>query len=239
MSGLEVGLLAAFGAGLLSFLSPCVLPLVPPYLSYLAGTSVSELNAEKADKSLQRRVFLAACLFVLGFSTVFVLMGLTATGLGRLLQANLHWLSRVAGVAIILMGLHFWGVFRIALFNREARIQTGKPATLWGAYPMGLAFAFGSVLAVILGVAAGRGSVAEGALLLGTYSAGMGLPFILVAFAARPFSRVLNRFKPRLGTVEKIMGVLLIIAGILFLTGGMQAFAFWLLETFPALGVLG
>jgi cytochrome c-type biogenesis protein len=242
----DVGFLMAFLGGLISFLSPCVLPLVPPYLSYLAGTSVSELSARSGeDKALQRRVLLAAALFVLGFTTVFVLLGLTATGLGRLLQANLHWLSRVAGVVIILMGLNFLGVFRISLFYREARAQSATPTTLWGAYPMGLAFAFGwtpcigPILSVILGVAAGRGSVLEGGALLFVYSLGLGVPFLLAAFAVKPFSRFLNRFKHHLGLMEKIMGGLLVLAGILFLTGGLQIMAYWLLETFPLLSKFG
>jgi cytochrome c-type biogenesis protein len=222
------------------------LPLVPPYLAYLAGTSVSELSGrDSIDAGLRRRVLLAAFFFVLGFSTVFVALGAGASLVGAILRAYSHILAQVAGVAIIVMGLHFLGVFRIGLLSREARLEVSRPAGPGGAYLMGLAFAFGwtpcigPVLAGVLAVAGSEATVWKGAGLLAVYSAGLGVPFLLAAFAMGPFLRFLKGFRANLGLVEKGMGVLLVITGILFLTGTISQFGFYLLEAFPALGKLG
>ena len=239
----SVSLPAAMLGGLISFLSPCVLPLVPPYLSFLAGTTFDRLNA--GDGAVRRRAMLAALLFVAGFSTVFVLLGATASALGQVIRQHVHVLSTVAGLAIIVMGLHFLGVFRIGLFYREARFNIDKPVGLWGAYAMGLAFAFGwtpcigPVLAAILTVAGSEQSVAQGALLLAAYSAGLGIPFVLAAFAMKPFVALLKSIRSRFALVEKTMGGLLVLTGIAFLTGWITNMSFWLLETFPALAILG
>ncbi len=246
---IDVGILSAAGAGAISFLSPCVLPLVPPYLCYMAGVSVDEFRAE-ADAGQVRRtrtaLLTASLAFVLGFSTVFVMLGAGASTIGRLLRIWQEPLAIVAGVIIIIMGLNFLGVLRIPLLSREARFQAGgQPASLAAAYLMGLAFAFGwtpcigPILGPILTLAGGRETVGEGALLLAVYSAGLGVPFLIAALFSGAFMRFLSRFKVHLGKVEKAMGALLVIAGVLFLTGGMQTFSFWLLETFPALGQLG
>lgn len=240
----DVTLLAAVFGGLISFLSPCVLPLVPPYLSYLAGASVERMQAPD-DWAVRRRALLTAFVFVLGFTTVFTALGATASVIGHLVRQYMEVLAWVAGVAIIAMGLHFLGIFRIALLYREARFQGGSSAGLGGAYVMGLAFAFGwtpcigPILAAILAVAGAEASVGRGALLLAVYSMGLGIPFILAAFAMRPFVAFLKRMKGRLAYVEKTMGALLVLTGIAFLTGGIQAASFWLLETFPALATLG
>jgi cytochrome c-type biogenesis protein len=240
---LSVSLPAAMLGGLISFLSPCVLPLVPPYLSFLAGTTFDRLNA--GDGAVRQRALLAALLFVAGFSTVFVLLGATASALGQVIRQYLDVLSTVAGVTIIIMGLHFLGVFRIGLLYREARFNLDKPVGLWGAYVMGLAFAFGwtpcigPVLAAILAVAGSEASVSRGAILLAAYSLGLGIPFLLAAFAMKPFVAVLKRMRSRFGMIEKVMGVLLVLTGIAFLTGWITNMSFWLLETFPALGTLG
>jgi cytochrome c-type biogenesis protein len=240
---LSVSFPAAALGGLISFLSPCVLPLVPPYLSFLAGTTFDRLNA--GDGAVRQRAVLAALLFVAGFSTVFVLLGATASALGQAVRQYLDVLSTVAGLAIIVMGLHFLGLFRIGLFYREARFNVDKPVGLWGAYVMGLAFAFGwtpcigPVLAAILAVAGSEDSVAQGALLLAAYSAGLGIPFLLAAFAMRPAVALLKRMRSHFATVEKAMGVLLVLTGVAFLTGWITNMSFWLLETFPALGRLG
>src|ERR671916_1839110 len=207
---LDVSLPAAALGGLISSLSPCVLPLVPPYLSYLAGVSLDELQAED-DPRVRRRAILTALLFVAGFSTVFVLLGATASALGLLIRQYMDVLSMLAGIAIILMGLHFLGLFRIGLLYREARLSARKSVDVWGAYVMGLAFAFGwtpcigPILAAILAVAGSETSVAHGALLLAVYSAGLGLPFILAALAMRPFVALLKRMRSRFGFVEKTM----------------------------------
>ncbi len=240
---LSVSLPAAMAGGLISFLSPCVLPLVPPYLSFLAGTTFDRLNA--GDGAVRRRAVLAALLFVAGFSTVFVLLGATASALGQAVRQYLDVLSTIAGVAIIVMGLHFLGILRIGLLYREARFNVDKPVGLWGAYVMGLAFAFGwtpcigPVLAAILTIAGSEASVARGAFLLAAYSAGLGIPFLLAAFAMKPFVALLKRMRSRFSAVEKAMGILLVLTGIAFLTGWITTASFWLLETFPALATLG
>jgi len=229
--------------GLISFLSPCVLPLVPPYLSFLAGTTFDRLNA--GDGAVRQRAVLAALLFVAGFSTVFVLLGATASALGQAVRQYLDVLSTIAGLAIIVMGLHFLGILRIGLLYREARFNVDKPVGLWGAYVMGLAFAFGwtpcigPVLAAILTIAGSEASVARGAFLLAAYSAGLGIPFLLAAFAMKPFVALLKRMRSRFSAVEKTMGILLVLTGIAFLTGWITTASFWLLETFPALATLG
>jgi cytochrome c-type biogenesis protein len=234
---------AAATAGILSFVSPCVLPLVPPYLSFIAGTTIEEL-ADAGEARAKRDVMIAAVLFVLGFSTVFVALGATASAFGQLLHQYLDVLSWLAGAAILVMGLHFLGVFRIMLMYREARVQIQKPVGLWGAYVMGLAFAMGwspcigPILGTILAVAGSEATVGRGAMLLAVYSLGLGVPFLLAALAMEPFVRFLKRFRRHFVVVEKVVGGLLVATGIAFLTGGMQAASFWLLETFPALAKL-
>ncbi|HEY8383060.1 MAG TPA: cytochrome c biogenesis protein CcdA [Microvirga sp.] len=241
---LDVSLTAALVGGLISFLSPCVLPLVPPYLSFLAGTTFDQLQAGD-DRAVRRRAMLAALLFVAGFTTVFVLLGATASVLGQVVRQYLTELSTVAGLAIIAMGLHFLGVFRIGLLYREARLHVDRPVGLWGAYLMGLAFAFGwtpcigPILAAILAVAGSEASVAKGALLLAVYSAGLGIPFLLAAFAMKPFAAFMKGMRSRFVLVEKAMGGLLVLTGVAFLAGWLTDASFWLLETFPALGRLG
>ncbi|MGI9483792.1 MAG: cytochrome c biogenesis CcdA family protein [Hyphomicrobiales bacterium] len=238
---------AAVGAGLLSFLSPCVLPLVPPYLCYLAGTSLEELSSsDKLEPGMAQRVAISSFAFVLGFSTVFVALGAAASVIGQVLRSHLDVLGWVAGIMIIIMGLHFLGLFRIPLLNREVRYQTTTPSVgIVGAYLMGLAFAFGwtpcigPVLASIFAIAAAKESVAEGALLLAAYSIGLGIPFLLAGLAVRPFLSCMQRFRKHLGTVEKTMGGLLVVTGVMFITGSFSNMAYWLLETFPALAELG
>ncbi|WP_407864841.1 cytochrome c biogenesis CcdA family protein [Phyllobacterium phragmitis] len=245
---LDVSYLTAVGAGALSFLSPCVLPLVPPYLCYMAGVSVEEFRAESGstDASSRRALFASSFAFVLGFTTVFVALGAGASSIGAFLRAWQQEIAIVAGLVIIVMGLNFLGLVRLSILSREARFQTrGAPASPVGAYVMGLAFAFGwtpcigPVLGPILTLAGAKSTVGEGAALLAIYSLGLGIPFIVAALFSGAFMRFLARFRVHLGKVEKVMGGLLVAAGLLFLTGGMQSFSFWLLETFPALGRLG
>ncbi|GHC61794.1 cytochrome c biogenesis CcdA family protein [Limoniibacter endophyticus] len=245
---LDIGYLSALGAGALSFLSPCVLPLVPPYLCYMAGVSIDEFRSdEKRLVSAKRSALLfASIMFVLGFTTVFVALGAGASSIGRLLRAWQDTLALVAGFVIIAMGLNFLGLLKIPFLYREARIQShANPAKPFAAYLMGLAFAFGwtpcigPVLGPILTLAGGRATVGEGALLLGVYSLGLGIPFILAALFSSAFMRFLSRFRAHIGSVEKVIGILLVLAGIFFITGGIQRVAFWLLETFPVLSRLG
>jgi cytochrome c-type biogenesis protein len=244
--GLEVPLTAAFLAGLLSFLSPCVLPLVPPYLCFITGASLDDLTKGDKGEVGYRVVLMPALLFVLGFATVFVTLGATASAAGQLLREHMTLLAQIAGVAIILMGLHFIGIFRLGLINREVRYtQASRPAGLVGAYGIGLAFAFGwtpcigPVLATILALAATEDSVATGAGLLAVYSLGLGVPFLAAALGVERFLGFLQRFRRHLGTVERATGVLLVVTGVLFLTGAIQTMGYWLLEAFPALGQLG
>ena len=241
----DVTFAAALLAGIVSFLSPCVLPLVPPYLVYLTGTSIEHLAEGEPEPRVKRETVGAAMLFVLGFSTIFVALGASASVVGALL---LRWsgpLATIAGIVIIVMGLHFLGLTRIGLLMREKRLGMPEPVGLWGAYVMGLAFAFGwtpcigPILAAILAVAASERTVMQGATLLAVYSLGLGIPFIAAAFAVEPFAAFLARFRRHLGTVEKAMGVLLILTGIAFLTGTVTDAAAWLLDTFPALGKIG
>lgn len=241
----NVTLLAALFAGLLSFLSPCVLPLVPPYLVYLAGASLERLADGEGQGRARRETVFAALLFVLGFSTVFVALGASASVFGAVIRAYSAELAIVAGIAIIVMGLHFLGVFRIALLLREKRMEMAKPVGLWGAYVMGLAFAFGwtpcigPILAAILAVAASEQTVAKGAGLLAVYSLGLGIPFLLAAFAIGPFAAFLTRFRRHLGHMERVMGGLLVLTGVAFLTGFVSQASFWLLDAFPVLGKIG
>lgn len=243
---LDVTLGAAFLAGLLSFVSPCVLPIVPPYLCYLAGVSVDELKGDAATAETGRRVVLAAIAFVFGFSVVFVALGATASVIGQSIARYYDILTYVAGAIIIIMGLHFLGVFRIGLLFREARIHVeSKPAGLIGAFLMGLAFAFGwtpcvgPVLASILFVAGSSDTIWNGAALLAVYALGIGLPFVLAAAFAGQFLKFAGRFRKHMGTVEKIMGGLLVLTGLLFITGQMSAIALWLLDTFPVFSQIG
>lgn len=230
-------------AGLISFLSPCVLPLVPPYLGYLGGTTISQVSADDGlDDAVWRRVVLGSVCFVLGFTTVFVGLGAGASAFGQLIQSYQGPLSKVAGGVIILFGLHFLGVFRIPLLYREARYEANvKGSSLAGSYLIGLAFAFGwtpcigPVLATVLAVAASEDSVARGVQLLFVYSLGLGVPFVLAAIAIRPFLSFLQRIKKHLILVERIMGLMLVITGIMFLTGTMAWVGQWLIETFPGL----
>jgi cytochrome c-type biogenesis protein len=241
----DVSIFAALIAGLVSFLSPCVLPLVPPYLVYLAGTSLERFADREPEPRVKRETVLAACLFVLGFSTVFVALGASASVVGSLIRAYSGPLATIAGIAIIIMGLHFLGVTQIALLHRQKRMHVAKPVGLWGAYAMGLAFAFGwtpcigPILAAILAVAAAEQTVAKGAGLLAIYSLGLGIPFIVAAFAIEPFAAFLARFRKHMRRVEQAMGALLVITGIAFLTGSINFMSVWLLDTFPILGKIG
>lgn len=244
---MDVTYVGALLAGLISFLSPCVLPLVPPYLCFLGGTTFEQMTGEgEAAQGVNTRVVMASVAFVLGFTTVFVMLGATATFIGQLVAENLDLLGKIAGVAIIVIGLHFLGLFKIPFLYREFRHNSlAKPAGLIGAYVVGIAFAFGwtpcigPVLAAILAVAAAEETVGEGVRLLAVYSLGLGIPFILAAFAFRPFMGFLQRFRRHLGTVERVMGGMLVVTGVMFLTGSMTVVAQWMLEMFPSLALIG
>ena len=242
--GLDVTLGAAFVAGLLSFLSPCILPLVPPFLCYMAGVSVTDLSGDRPE--LRPHVLVSALAFVAGFSLVFVALGSTASLAGRFISSHLSMLGMVAGALIIVMGLHFLGLFRIPLLYRSATVQVeNRPAGLAGAFVMGLAFAFGwtpcagPILAAVLLMAGAEDTAGRGALLLLAYSAGTGVPFLIAAAFTGRFMQVLGRARAYLGIVEKTMGAFLVLTGVMFLTGLMPAVSEWLLERFPGLTSIG
>jgi cytochrome c-type biogenesis protein len=231
-------------AGLASFLLPCVLPLVPPYLGYLGGATLEQMTAEGGvERRVYRRIVLASIFFVLGFTTVFVGLGAGASVFGQLIQTYRSELAMLAGIVIILFGLHFLGVLRIPLLYREARYQAEMSgASYAGAYLIGLAFAFGwtpcvgPILATVLALAANEASLGAGVRLLLVYSLGLGVPFVLAAVAMRPFLSFMKRFRRHLGRLEKAMGVVLVLTGVLFLTGSINWLGQWMIETFPVLG---
>ena len=244
----EIAIGAALWAGIISFLSPCVLPLVPPYLTFIAGVTLDDLTDNMISREVFRRVMRAALAFVLGFSAVFVALGASASAIGQGIQdLNQTFqifgqpaLPIIAGLLIIGMGLHFLGVYRIGFLDREARFQVRrKPSGLLGSFLIGMAFAFGwtpcigPLLGTMLALASSEETVGKGAALLGVYSAGIAIPFLIAAAFAGRFMMLMRRYRHHLGKVEKAMGAFLVITGLLFIFGQMTALSFWLLETFP------
>jgi cytochrome c-type biogenesis protein len=236
-------LMVALAAGLLSFLSPCVLPIVPPYLAYMGGVSVSDLSGEARAR---RRVLLTAAFFVLGLSTVFLLLGFAASVLGRMFLSVQDWFITVAGITVMVFGAHFLGIFRIPFLDREARVETGdRGGSAFGAYVLGLAFAFGwtpclgPILGTILGLAASEADMMRGTALLAFYALGLGIPFLLVAAFFPRMAGAMAFLKRHMGRIERISGLLLWTVGLFMLTGQFTDFSWWLLEQFPALAVLG
>lgn len=236
-----------FGAGVLSFLSPCVLPLVPPYLTYMSGASFEQLRADGSTAGvIWQKSVITSLFFVLGFSIVFITFGATATAFGQVFRQALPILTPVAGIFIIAMGLHFLGVFRFAFLDRQLRHQgPGVASGPGGGFLLGLAFAvgwtpcIGPVLAAILSVAAAEDTAWDGAALLAIYSLGLGVPFILAGIAIGPFLTFFDGFKKHLGTVEKVMGGLLVVTGLLFITGQFTRISYWFYESFPVLQTIG
>lgn len=242
-AGLIPAMLVALFAGVLSFLSPCVLPIVPPYLAYMGGISMAEMSGSGMAR---RRAVLPAVFFVLGLSTVFLLLGFTASAIGRLFLAWQDWFVTGAGITIMIFGAHFIGVFRIPFMDREARLDAGEQGgSAFGAYLLGLAFAFGwtpclgPILGSILGLAASEGDTARGTVLLAVYALGLGVPFLLVAAFFPSLTGAISWMKRHLDRIERISGLLLWTIGLMMLTGGLSQFSYWLLETFPALAALG
>jgi len=235
----------ALGAGAISFLSPCVLPLVPAYVSYITGRSIDELT-DRDGGAAPLSLLVPATTFVLGFTVVFVLLGASASAVNRLLITHMETISRIAGVIIILFGLHYMGALRIPLINREARWQMSAPRSgLGGAFLLGVAFAFGwtpcigPVLATILTLAASKSSLAWGMTLLAVYSLGLGIPFVGAALAVGRFTHVSGKIRPHLRKIEIVAGLLLVTTGLLILFGSLQRLGFYLLEVFPWLAQIG
>tara|TARA_Y100000739_G_C20549572_1_gene437561 strand:- start:14 stop:751 length:738 start_codon:yes stop_codon:yes gene_type:complete len=244
---MEITFFGAFVAGLLSFASPCVLPLIPAYISFLGGASLSQLTEkDNIDTATQRRVFYSACSFVLGFSTIFISLGATATAISALIAQHSLLLSQIAGTIIVIFGLHYMGLFRIGFLNFEKRFHLeNKPTGLFGSYILGLAFAFGwtpcvgPILASVLMVAASGDSISYGISLLTIYAAGLGIPFLIAAFAVRPFMAFIARFKKQMRKIELTIGSLLVITGIAIFTGDLAEVSNWLIDTFPIFTQLG
>ncbi len=241
--GFALAALISLFAGILSFLSPCVLPIVPPYLAYMGGISMREMRDEGAGR---RRTLVAASFFVLGLSTVFLFLGFTASAFGRFFLQNQTWFGAAAGIVVMIFGAHFLGVFRLPFLDREARMEAGDHGgSAFGAYVLGLAFAFGWTpcigpqLGMILSLAAQDASLARGTGLLAVYALGLGLPFLLVAAYFPRLGGVMAFLKRNMVRIERVMGLLLWTIGLLMLTGGFSQFSYWLLETFPALATLG
>lgn len=242
-AGLVPAMLVALIGGLISFLSPCVLPIVPPYLAYMSGVSIGEIQGSSAAR---QKAILAALFFVLGLSTVFLLLGFTASVFGAFVLQNQELFAQVSGVVVIIFGLHFLSIFRIPILDREARVEAGKSGgSALGAYVLGLAFAFGWTpcigpqLGAILSLAASEASVARGTFLLGIYAMGLGVPFLLAAIFLNRSMTIMNKLKRHMGTIEKAMGGLLLLVGIMLVTGLFTNFSWWLVETFPGLATLG
>ncbi len=231
----------ALVAGILSFLSPCVLPIVPPYLAYMGGISMGEMTG---TGTARRRVIVPALFFVMGLSTVFLILGFTASAFGAFVLQNQDLLAKASGVVVIVFGLHFLGVFRIPILDREARLDAGdKGGSAFGAYVLGLAFAFGWTpcigpqLGAILSLAAQEGSTERGTLLLGIYALGLGLPFFLAAIFVERSMVLMTKLKRHMKLIERCMGVLLLVVGLALVSGAFTDFSYWMLETYDALGL--
>ncbi|UCF79911.1 MAG: cytochrome c biogenesis protein CcdA [Candidatus Eiseniibacteriota bacterium] len=235
----EVSLLAAFGAGFLSFISPCVLPLVPGYISFISGVSLEAMREESGEgrtgSGSLSKIVPNSLLFILGFSVVFVALGASATFLGQFLVDKLSILSKIAGVVVIVFGLHVMGVFRIRFLQYERRFHArSKPLGLLGSFLVGLAFAFGwtpcigPILGAILAFASTQETVKEGIYLLSAYSLGLGLPFFATGLAMNSFLGISKSIKAHFRTVEIVSGLLLVAVGILILTNSLQRLGFML-----------
>lgn len=239
-ASLAPAMLVALLGGLLSFLSPCVLPIVPPYLAYMSGVTMADLGERR------RSALPAAVFFVLGLSTVFLLMGFAASVLGRLILEWMGWFNTVAALVVMTFGLHFLGIVRLPFLMRDIRLDAGdQGGSAFGAYLLGLAFAFGWTpcigpqLGAILSMAASEASLSRGTVLLGVYALGLGIPFLIVAAFLPRLGGALGFFKRHMEVIERIMGLMLWTVGLMMLTGGFAAMSYWLLETFPALATLG
>jgi len=222
----DVSLIAAFAAGFLSFVSPCVLPLIPGYISFVSGVSVEEMRADAPPATSRLQVFVTSLAFVIGFSLVFIALGASATAIGKFMFAKLPLLSKIAGAVLIVFGLHTMGVFRLAFLETEKRVHAQrKPAGPLGAMLVGVAFAFGwtpcigPILGGILAIAGSRNSVGEGITLLAVYSLGLGIPFLLTSLAINQFFGAAKRIRKYYHAIELASGALLVAIGVLIITG--------------------
>ena len=250
MFGIEIidasllpAMIVALLAGVISFLSPCVLPIVPPYLAYMSGVTLNDLASSGTERA---RATVPALFFVLGLSTVFLFLGFAASAIGTAFLQYQSTFNTIAGILVMGFGAHFIGIYRLGFLDREARMDAGdRGGSAFGAYVLGLAFAFGWTpcigpqLGAILSLAASEGSVPRGTFLLAIYAIGLGVPFLLVAAFLPRLTGVMGWMKRHMEQIERCMGLLLWTIGLLMLTGGFSAFSFWLLEMFPALANIG
>jgi cytochrome c-type biogenesis protein len=239
----EVTLVAAFVAGFLSFISPCVLPLIPGYVSFVSGVSLDEMRGTSAAASAasRRQVLITSIAFVVGFSLVFIALGASASAVGKFLFSRQPLFAKIAGALIIVFGLHTMGVFRIATLEKEKRVQTQrKPAGPLGAVLVGIAFAFGwtpcigPILGGILVVAGSKQTVWEGVLLLAVYSAGLGIPFLLTSVAINQFFAFSKRIRRHYHAIELASGALLVVIGVLIFTNQLTLIVRYLQPYLPA-----
>ena len=242
----QVSIFAALTAGIISFISPCVLPLVPAYISFISGVSLDDLQKGEDRKRIMLRVSSRMGLFILGFSIVFILLGASATFVGQFLLEQLRLLSKVAGVLIVIFGLHLLGVFRLRFLNYEKRFQVGgKTLGGFSILLLGMAFAFGwtpcigPILAGILALAATQETIGQGILLLGVYSLGLGVPFFLTGLATSTFLGVFSWFKRHFRTIEIVSGVFLIVLGVMIYFDMFARLSGYLIRWFPFISTVG
>jgi cytochrome c-type biogenesis protein len=242
----NVNILTAFAFGVLSFISPCVLPIVPGYLSFISGVSFDEMQNSDNRSRVRNRIVANSIFFIIGFSVVFIALGASATVVGRFLHEQISLISKIAGVIIIIFGLHMIGVFKIPFLNYEKRFHTaGKQLGFFGAFLVGLAFAFGwtpcigPILAAILAIASQQDSVGKGMVLLTSYSLGLGVPFLLTGMSLTAFYTAFNRFKRHLHTVEVVGGIMLVAVGALIMTNYLTILSGYLSRWLPFLNDLG
>lgn len=236
-----IAILLAFALGALSFLSPCVLPIVPPYLAYMSGVRMDEIE----HPSARRKMVISSSYFVLGLSTVFLLMAIGTITFTNILAQYKFWFDALAGSILIVFGLHFLGLFNLPFLDRELRLQSRSNTSPFGAYLLGLAFAFGwspclgPALGAILTMISQEGTMGRGLILMAFYAIGLGLPFVLSAVFMAHFMRAGSKFKSKMGIIKSVMGLLLILIGVLMVTGNFSEISNWMLNQFPALGGIG
>ena len=239
----QINIVTAFVFGLLSFISPCVLPIIPGYISFISGYSLNEMTGE--NKTARRAMLVNTLFFIAGFTLIFVLMGAAATSIGQVLNENLSLISKIAGVIIIIFGLHMIGIFKIGFLNYEKRFHLqDKKLGILGSFTVGSAFAFGwtpcigPVLAGILAIASQQETVMQGVVLLTVYSLGLGIPFLLTSLSINKFFNVFNRIKKHFHAIEVVGGVMLIAVGVLMITNYLTIIASYFAKWFPFLNSL-
>ncbi|MBW7889151.1 MAG: cytochrome c biogenesis protein CcdA [Bacteroidetes bacterium] len=239
----NINILTAFVFGLLSFISPCVLPIIPGYISFISGKSLQDITQQ--DSAARKAILINTIIFIAGFTLIFVLMGAAATSIGKVLNENLSLISKIAGVIIIIFGFHMIGIFKLGFLNYEKRFHLQeKKLGYFGSFTVGAAFAFGwtpcigPVLAGILAIASQQDTVMKGIILLTFYSLGLGIPFFLTSLSINKFFNVFNRIKKHFHTIEVVGGILLVAVGVLMITNYLTIIASYFAKWFPFLNEL-